>query len=36
MDVKLMATLRQITDEEQKILDGSTDIDRTLYTGAKD
>ena len=36
MDAKLMETLRRITDEEQKILDGGASVDRSLYTGAKD
>lgn len=36
MDAKLMETLRWITDEEQKILDGGASVDRSLYTGAKD
>ena len=36
MDAKLMETLRQITDEERKILDGRASVDRTLYTEAKD
>ncbi len=36
MDAKLMEILRQITDEERKILDGRTSVDRTLYTEAKD
>lgn len=36
MDAKLMETLRRITDEEQKILDGGASVDRSLYTRAKD
>lgn len=36
MDAKLMETLRRITDEEQKILDGGASVDRSLYTEAKD
>ena len=36
MDAKIMEQLCRITGEEQKILDGSLDVDRSLYTGAKD
>ena len=36
MDAKLIETLRQITDEERKILDGRVGVDQTLYTATKE
>ncbi|MGI5893561.1 MAG: AraC family transcriptional regulator [Candidatus Merdivicinus sp.] len=36
MNQKLMEYLRRITEEEKRILAGESQIDRTLYTGARD
>lgn len=35
MDPQILETLRQITPEEQEILDGHTDVKRELYTSAR-
>lgn len=35
MDKQLLETLKQITPEEQEILDGNTDVKRELYTSAR-
>ena len=35
MDPQLLEKLRQITPEEQRILEGDQNVDRRLYTSAR-